>query len=135
MMLAGKITKINKRTNPLQGGTKIFISNWIKVKYCVKNSQWLIIHKTQLLNSLLLHWFWTLEEIKKPLWAPGELEPAIDFACRKLGFSASEWNTIMKAPPLPHSHYPSDWAFHKKFHPMYQFLRRMATGRKINHAL
>ena len=38
---------------------------------------------------------------------------AIDFACRKLGFSASEWNTIMKAAPLPHSHYPTDWAFQK----------------------
>ena len=70
-----------------------------------------------------------LEEIKKPLWAPGELEPAIDFACRKLGFSASEWNTIMKAAPLPHSHYPTDWAFQKNSHPMYQYFRRMATGR------
>ena len=70
-----------------------------------------------------------LEEITKPLWAPGELEPAIDFACRKLGFSASEWNTIMKAPPLPHSHYPTDWAFQKNSHPMYQYFRRMATGR------
>ena len=70
-----------------------------------------------------------LEEMTKPLWAPGELEPAIDFACRKLGFSASEWNTIMKAAPLPHSHYPTDWAFQKNSHPMYQYFRRMATGR------
>ena len=76
-----------------------------------------------------------LHEIAKPMWADGELEPAIDFVCRKLGFKANKWDKIMKAVPLPHCNYPTDWAFHKKFHPMYQFLRRMATGRKINHAL
>jgi hypothetical protein len=52
-----------------------------------------------------------LEEMAKPLWAPGEIEPLIDFACRKLAFYARERNTTMKAPTLPQSHYPSDWAF------------------------
>jgi hypothetical protein len=51
--------------------------------------------------------------MKKPLWAPGELEPSIDFACRKLVFSVSEWNTIMEASPLPQSNNPTDWAFQK----------------------
>jgi len=76
-----------------------------------------------------------LVEIAKPLWAPGELEPTIDFACRKLGFSTSEWNTIMKAVPLRHSNYPIDWAFQKNSNPMYQFFRKMATGRRTNWTL
>ena len=56
--------------------------------------------------------------------------PVVLFHTGLAGFSASEWNTIMKAPPLPHSHYPTDWAFQKNSHPMYQYFRRMATGRK-----
>ncbi len=71
-----------------------------------------------------------LLEMDKPLWAPGELEPAVQFTCRKLGFDANEWNTIMKAPPLPHNHYPTDWAFRDNAHPLYQAFRRMATSRK-----
>lgn len=70
-----------------------------------------------------------LSETAKPLWASGELEAAIDFACRKLGFSPSDWNAIMNAPPLPHHQYPTDWAFRQNSHPMYQALRRLATGR------
>jgi len=70
-----------------------------------------------------------LEEIRNPLWAFGELELAIDFACRKLGFSANEWNTIMTESPLPHSHYSTDWTFQKNSYPMYQYFLRMATGR------
>jgi hypothetical protein len=70
-----------------------------------------------------------LLEIAKPLWAPSELEAAIEFVCRKLGFSESEWNAIMTAAPLPHHHFRTDWAFRQNSHPMYQALRRMATGR------
>jgi hypothetical protein len=65
----------------------------------------------------------------KTLWAPGEIESLIDFACGKLAFYAGERNTTMKAPTLPHSHYPSVWAFQRNSHPIYQYFCKMATGR------
>jgi len=70
-----------------------------------------------------------LLELEKPLWAPGELEPAVRFACRKLGFDDAQWRAIMAAPPLAHDRYPTDWAFRDNAHPLYQMFRRLATGR------
>ncbi|MBR1965344.1 MAG: N-acetyl sugar amidotransferase [Lentisphaeria bacterium] len=46
-----------------------------------------------------------LEELKKPLYLPEELEHDLDFICRKLDFSRAEFDEIMKKPGVQHSAY------------------------------
>jgi len=76
-----------------------------------------------------------LQELQKPLWTVGELEPAIEFVCRKLGFNRPSWEQIMTASPLPHDTYPTDWAFRANDHRFYQAVRRIATGNSSNNTL
>ena len=46
-----------------------------------------------------------LEELKKPLYSPEELEQDLDFICKKLDFSRAEFAEIMKKPGVQHTAY------------------------------
>lgn len=70
-----------------------------------------------------------LQQLQQPLWESGELEPAIDFVCRKLGFDRPAWEEIMAAQPLSHRAYGTDWAFRSTENRVYQAIRKIATGR------
>ena len=70
-----------------------------------------------------------LEELKRPLWADGELTVATESVCRKLGFTEAQWSEIMGAEPRSHLQYPFDRFFQSPDASLYQVFRRIATGR------
>lgn len=70
-----------------------------------------------------------LESLRRPMWAPGEIETETDFVCRKLGFSPQQWTEIMAMTPRSHFEYPTNPLFRSNKSPTYQWMRRIATGR------
>jgi hypothetical protein len=48
-----------------------------------------------------------IEDLKKPLYDAVVLENDLDYVCKKLGFSNSEFNAYLKTPPVSHFAYPS----------------------------
>jgi len=71
-----------------------------------------------------------LEQLEQPLWSPGEVARETDFVCRKIGFTPSEWDTVMASPPRSHFDYPTNPLFRNSSSPWYQWVRRVATGRQ-----
>ncbi len=49
-----------------------------------------------------------LEALKEAPYPVKEQLKDLDYVVKKLGFSASEWDSIMKSPPVPHSAFESD---------------------------
>ncbi len=70
-----------------------------------------------------------LDQLRRPLWAAGEVESETEFICRKLGFTTSEWDVVMASPPRSHFEYPTNPLFRSYSSPGYQWLRMIATGR------
>ena len=50
-----------------------------------------------------------IKEVEKPLYAEIELANDKEYVLKKLKFSESEFDDIMKKTPLPHTHYASDY--------------------------
>lgn len=62
-----------------------------------------------------------LAELQKPAYDPNELRVDKEFVLKKLGFTESEFDAIMKEPAKHHLDYPSDeWVFKlwRKFKPL-----------------
>lgn len=52
-----------------------------------------------------------VEELSEPLYDANELRRDKSFVLKKLGFSDEEFDEIMRKPPVPHDHYPSDQSY------------------------
>jgi N-acetyl sugar amidotransferase len=50
-----------------------------------------------------------MDELGRPLFAPGELDREKQYVLKKLGFSSEEFDRLMTAPPVPHAHSQSDF--------------------------
>ena len=57
-----------------------------------------------------------LDELSMPLYGERALAEDYEYVLKKLGFSDTEFEDIMRSPPVPHSDFPSDES-------TYQFLR------------
>ena len=70
-----------------------------------------------------------LKALEKPLYTPEELEREIDFVAKKLQFSRDEFENILSAKPKLHTDYRTSILFRQKKNPIYQWARKIATGR------
>jgi N-acetyl sugar amidotransferase len=106
--------------------TRFFQEHYLPIKFGVDKRR---AHLScQILAGQITREF-ALESLRRPMWAPGEIETETDFVCRKLGFSPQEWAEIMAMPPRSHFEYPTNPLFRSYESPAYQWLRRIATGR------
>ncbi|MBS2034823.1 N-acetyl sugar amidotransferase [bacterium] len=69
-----------------------------------------------------------LAELEKPLYTELELRREKDYVLKKLGFSESEFDEIMRLPPVPHSAYPTDRPIFDLIRKVYLTLRRLIRG-------
>jgi N-acetyl sugar amidotransferase len=85
--------------------TKFYQAQILPVKFKVDKRR---IHLSDLVMNGELTRDQALEELAKPLYTPEDLLRDTDYICKKLGFSSSEWNSYLAAPPRPHSDFASD---------------------------
>jgi len=67
--------------------------------------------------------------LEKHMYTEKELENDIEFVSKKLGFSIKEFEKIIQAKPKLHSDYKVSWLFRSNRSLIYQWARRVATGR------
>lgn len=66
--------------------------------------------------------------LNEPLYRGAEAEIELDYVTKKLGFSDSDWASIMAAPPRRYEDFPNDaWLFRTRL-PGTQTIRRLARG-------
>jgi len=69
-----------------------------------------------------------LSRLNEPLYRPEELQQDMDFVLKKLGFSESEWQQIMRAQPAKHTDLPNNyWMFSPK-NGITRFIKRYAKA-------
>jgi N-acetyl sugar amidotransferase len=69
-----------------------------------------------------------MAELNKPLYRYEELEEELEYVANKLGYTSTEFSSILSAPPRKHTDYPNQaWLFDHRS-PLLQFVRRFAKG-------
>ena len=71
-----------------------------------------------------------IAELEKPLLEDTEKEELIEFVCKKLEFSRTEWDEIMNTKPVPHTNFKTSTILSCRNNWFYRFGRKIATGRK-----
>jgi tRNA(Ile)-lysidine synthase TilS/MesJ len=67
-----------------------------------------MVHYSALIRNKEITRVEACDMLKRPLYDAGELKRDKLFVLKKLGFSESEFDDIMKANPIPHDYYKSD---------------------------
>ncbi len=70
-----------------------------------------------------------IELLKKPLYKKKELETDLDFVCKKLNFSRSQFNDIMNLNPKKHTDYDVGIITRFRNSMMYKYARNFTTSR------
>ena len=55
-----------------------------------------------------------LKELEQPLDGKDSLDFEYDYVIKKLGFTSEEFKSLMKKPPVSHSHYPNSYSFYRR---------------------
>jgi len=84
--------------------TKFYQAHILPVKFGVDKRR---LHLSDLIMNGELTRDEALQELDKPLYDPMALEQDREYVCKKLGFSASEFEQYMNTPPKSHFDYPS----------------------------
>jgi hypothetical protein len=71
-----------------------------------------------------------LAELEKPLYAPDQLESDINYLCKKLRISRSEFDDLMESPKHHYTDFPN-WGTRQRVLKKGQDLMAKITGRRI----
>jgi len=82
------------------------------------------VHLSALIRNQELSREQALQELNKPLYSPADLQRDRQFVLKKLGFSAAEFDSLMKAPPVPHRQYRSDYLLRRSIGRAMSFIRQ-----------
>lgn len=83
------------------------------------------VHFSSLINNGEMTREQALLELDKPAYPEAELRIDLPFVIKKLGFSAAEFEEIMKAPAVAHDSFPSD----RKIYDLLRWLKLKLLGR------
>lgn len=84
--------------------TKFYQAHILPVKFGIDKRR---IHLSDLIMNGEVTRDEALEALAKPLYDPVALHQDRDYVCKKLGFSAAEFDDYLRTPPIPHEAYPS----------------------------
>ena len=85
--------------------TKFYQAHILPTKFNIDKRK---AHLSTLINSGQISRAEALEELKKPLYPPQELEADTEYVCKKLGFSRQEFADYLKSSPRSHYEFASD---------------------------
>lgn len=97
--------------------TKFYQAHILPTKFGVDKRR---IHLSDLIMNGELTRDDALKELDEPLYQPGALAQDRDYVCKKLGFTAQEFDDYLAAPGVSHFAYPSDAALAHKLAAIYK---------------
>lgn len=102
--------------------TKFFQAYYLPTKFGFDKRK---AHLSNLIVSDQLTKEEALEELKKELYDPKELESDKEYVCKKLGISLDDWDGIMNLPLKKHQDYKSDYDkfWYKAYRKLREFVK------------